>query len=104
MTITYLQAEKIRKTLQSLPELDVKERPMNTKELVLFLKSTIAEKKKQGYTLERLANEIKNMGVDISISSFKNYTRTKRVVNKQSKNNTKDLSTIENENIGDKNV
>jgi len=54
MTITYFQAEKIRKTLQSLPELDAKDRPMNNKELVLFLKSTIAEKKKQGYTLERL--------------------------------------------------
>ncbi|MBS1169986.1 MAG: hypothetical protein H6R01_904 [Burkholderiaceae bacterium] len=83
MAYSYQNAKEIKHALQALPPLDDAERHMTNKELVVYLKDTIAEKKRQGYSIDKIGEELRKLGVQISVASLKSYARTKRHGSKQ---------------------
>lgn len=65
------QREKVANALSALPEKPVAERPQTTTELLQALKPQIKEAQDKGYTLDEVAELLKNNGISISLSTLK---------------------------------
>lgn len=70
-TFTQDQIDKAASVLTSLPEKPAAERPKTTTETLESLKPTIKEATAKGYTLDEIAELLKNAGITVSLSTIK---------------------------------
>lgn len=84
-TYTAEQREMAETALSALPEKPVAERPQTTAELLHSLKPKLKEAKDKGYTLDELAEILRNNGITISLSTLKSSLKTAKKVATKSK-------------------
>lgn len=65
------QRDKVASALSALPDKPASERPQTTAELLQSLKPKIKEAQDKGYTLDEVAELLKNNGLSISLSTLK---------------------------------
>lgn len=75
-TYTAEQREMAATALSALPDKPAAERPQTTAELLQSLKPQLKEAKDKGYTLDELAEILKNNGITISLSTLKSSFKT----------------------------
>ncbi|HMY90778.1 MAG TPA: hypothetical protein PLM85_09020 [Nitrosomonas sp.] len=70
-TYTAEQREIAATALSALPDKPAAERPQTTAELLQALKPQIRTAQEKGYTLDEVAELLKNNGISISLSTLK---------------------------------
>jgi hypothetical protein len=65
------QRDKVANALSALPEKPAAERPQTTAELLQALKPQIKAAQEKGYTLDEVAELLKNNGISIRLSTLK---------------------------------
>lgn len=75
-TYTAEQRDKVATALSALPEKPAAERQQTTAELLQALKPQIRAAQEKGYTLDEVADLLKNNGITISLSTLKSAYKT----------------------------
>lgn len=65
--------EKASEVLEQLPEKPKSEISINTKDGLSRIKSSIFKAQKSGYTYEEIVKSLQEVGINISLTTFKSY-------------------------------